>query len=114
MAKNSSSDLVNMFFSDLKHYNTTNFKTIQRADLNVEDAVTYKSFSSVITRFFIFSERHPELSESDLKMLYFKLKIDMIARYFANYPANSADDLKPFQVELLQYIDNCKRRELCK
>ena len=103
------SELTNMFFKDLKSYNVTNFKTIEKMELGSDDATLHKSFSSVITRFFIFVERHPELSSADTKMLYYKLKIDMIARYFSQYPATSFDDLKPFQTELRNYSENLRR-----
>lgn len=98
------SNLKDMFFKELKQYNSTNFKTLLNADLNVDSAEIHKSCSSVVTRYFIFSEKHPELSQSDLKMLYFQLRIDMIARYFSEYPAASLSDLKPFQDELKRYV----------
>ena len=102
----SNNDLIKTFFRDLKKYNTTNFRTIEKADLTREDATTYKSFSSVVTRYFIFREKHPEISESDLKILYYKLRIDMIARYFAEYPKSDLNDLSPFQLELQRYAKN--------
>lgn len=92
-----------IFFKDLKKYNKTNFKTIERADLSKNDPVVHKSLSSVVTRFFLFMERHPEISESDMRILYFKLKIDMIAKYFSEYPVSSYEDLRPFQQELIKY-----------
>lgn len=97
-------NLTDIFFKDLKKYNKTNFKTIEHADLSKESVITYKSLSSVVTRFFIFAEKHPEISDSDMRMLYFKLKIDMIAKYFAEYPVSSYEDLRPFQMELLKYV----------
>lgn len=97
-------ELVNLFFHDLKSYNSTNFKTIERADLSHEDATVHKAFSSVVTRYFIFAERHPEISETDKRILYFKLKIDMIARYFSEYPDTNLDLLKAFQLELKQNV----------
>ena len=75
---NSNSELVDMFFRELKQYNSTNFKSIERADLNYEDSKVFKSCSSVVTRYFIFKERHPEIPESDMNRLYYKLRIDMI------------------------------------
>lgn len=100
----SSKELVKMFFKDLKQYNTTNFKAISNADLSVDDASVQKAFSSVITRYFIFKERHPEISESEHKILYFKLKLDLIARYFTDYPGTTPDNLIAFQLELNSYI----------
>lgn len=97
-------DLVNLFFTELKKYNLTNFRTIAKADLSRDDATVHKAFSSVVTRFFIFMEKHPELDSVDGKILFFKLKIDMIARYFSEYPASSLDELRPFQLELLHFI----------
>lgn len=106
----SSTDLANQFFADLKRYNVTNFKTIEKAELLEEDdPVVHKSFSSVITRFFIFVERHPELSETDMRMLYYKLKIDMIARYFSTFPNTDFNDLIPFQKELKAYSERVRK-----
>lgn len=102
-------DNSDLFFKDLNHYNRTNFKTLYEADISVEDAITHKAFSSVVTRFFIFAEKHPELTLQDMRMLYFKLKIDMIAKYFSEYPASSFDDLRPFQSELRQYVNEHKQ-----
>lgn len=100
----SSKTLTQTFFHDLKQYNSTNFRTILKCSLNQEDATIHKAFSSVVTRYFIFSERHPEVSDTDKRILYFKLKIDMIARYFSNYPDVSIDELRPFQLELINYV----------
>ena len=93
----------NTFFKELKQYNSTNYRTLLKADLSQEDAVTNKAFSSVLTRFFIFTEKHPELSQVDRRVLFFKLKLDLIAKYFADYPECHADCLRPFQMELESY-----------
>ena len=103
---NSNSELLDMFFRELKQYNSTNFKSIERADLNYEDSKVFKSCSSVVTRYFIFKERHPEIPESDMNRLYYKLRIDMIARYFSEYPAADVSDLVPFQKELIRFVHN--------
>lgn len=103
-------ELSHLFFRELKKYNTTNFKTLLRADLSKEDAVVHKAFSSVVTRFFIFVQKHPELSQTDVRILYFKLKIDMIARYFSEYPEVNLDQLKPFQTELQNYVKDTKEK----
>ena len=97
-------ELKDLFFHDLKSYNTTNFRTLSKAKLDKNDATVHQAFSSVVTRYFIFQERHPEVSDLDMRVLFFQLKIDMIARYFANYPATTLDELRPFQLELLNYI----------
>lgn len=97
-------DLINLFFKDLKQYNTTNFRTIKTADLSKDDPTIYKSFSAVVTRYFIFCERHPEISTEQLRVLYFKLRIDIIARYFCEYPVSNINDLKPFQSELIRFV----------
>lgn len=107
----SSKELTQIFFHDLKQYNSTNFRTILKADLSKEDATVHKAFSSVVTRYFIFSERHPEVTDTDKRILYFKLKIDMIARYFSNYPDVSLDELKPFQLELKNYVKENRGEE---
>lgn len=101
-------ELSNMFFRDLKHYNLTNFRAIAKADLTADDPAVHKAFSSVVTRFFIFCEKHPEISPVEGNILFFKLKIDMIARYFAEYPAASLEELRPFQIELQDYLKSTK------
>lgn len=108
----SSNQLVQMFFKDLKQYNATNFKTIAKADLSQNDATVHKAFSSVVTRYFIFKERHPEISEVEHNILYFKLKLDLIARYFTDYPDTTTDNLVAFQIELRNYIKECKGGDL--
>ena len=101
-------ELTNLFFSELKHYNTTNFRTLATADLSASDPVVHKAFSSVVTRYLIFCDKHPEVSQSDKNMLYFKLKIDMIAYYFSQYPSGNLKYLQAFQLELLQYLETQK------
>lgn len=92
-----------LFFHDLKKYNGSNFKALHSADLSNMSPEIVKAFSSVITRYFIFCEKHPEISELEKRVLYFKLKIDMVARFFSNYPDTNADDLVAFQTELNYY-----------
>lgn len=105
---NSNKDTASLFFSELKKYNMTNFRTIAKADLVEDDPIVHKAFSSVVTRFFIFLEKHPELTQSEGNMLFFKLKIDMIARYFSEYPASQLDELRPFQLEMHHYLKSHK------
>ena len=104
----SSLELTQLFFSDIKKFNSTNFRTIEKAELNHDDATVHKAFSSVVTRYFIFAEHHPEISQEERRILYFKLKIDMIAEYFSKYPDVNLDLLKPFQYELLKYVRETK------
>lgn len=104
----SHNQLVQLFFHDLKQYNTTNFKTIAKANLSENDATVHKAFSSVVTRYFIFKERHPEITEAEHNMLYFKLKLDLVARYFSEYPDTTTDNLIAFQLELRNYIKESK------
>lgn len=108
MVTTSNRELVNMFFHDLKQYNSTNFRTIEKADLSEECPTVYKAFSSVVTRYFIFCERHPELTDTSKRILFFKLKIDLIARYFSEYPDTNIDQLKAFQIELRNYLRDAK------
>lgn len=99
-----SHELCNMFFNELKAYNGTNFRNLATADLSVDNPVTKKCFSAVVTRYFIFREKHPELSEGELNLLYFKLKLDLVAQYFADYPDASTETLVAFQLELRRHI----------
>ena len=68
----SNSELIKLFFHDLKTYNSSNFRTLEHADLTSQSPTVFKSCSSVVTRYFIFKERHPEFSDEDmlLYMLY--------------------------------------------
>ena len=99
-------ELINIFFSDLKKYNTSNFKTLEKANLSEDgdSPMVRKAFSSVITRYFIFREKHPEISDEENKILYFKLKLDLVAKYFSEYPETTTDNLVAFQIELRNYV----------
>lgn len=104
--------IEDVFFSDLKKYNTTNFKSLARADLKKDSATIHKAFSSVVTRYFIFREKHAqEFSEAEFNMLYFKLKIDLISKYFSEYPSSSPESLIAFQIELKGYIERNKNKK---
>lgn len=107
----SHNELTKLFFSDIKRYNVTNFKAIAKADLSKDDPSVHKAFSSIVTRYFIFKERHPEISEAEHNMLYFKLKLDLVAKYFSEYPDTTTDNLVAFQLELQKYIRECKEGE---
>lgn len=107
----SSNDLTNLFMSELKSYNSTNFKNILNADLSKQDPVVHKAFSSVVTRYFIFKEKHPEISDAEHNLLYFKLKLDLVAKYFSEYPDTSTDNLIAFQIELRNYVKERQSRE---
>lgn len=103
-------ELTDCFFSDLHSYNNRNFKTIATADLSVQDATTHKAFSSAITRYFIFREKHPEISEEEFKILYFVLSLDLVATYFAEYPDTTLDNLVAFQLHVKNYVKEQKRK----
>lgn len=107
----SSQELCELFLHDLKKYNATNYKSILRADLTKQDAAVHKAFSSVVTRYFIFREKHPDITDTENKILYFKLKLDLIAKYFSEYPDTTTDNLIAFQLELKSYDEEVKRRE---
>lgn len=99
-------ELISTFFGDLKKYNSSNFKTLEKSDLSKDgdSPMVRKAFSSVITRYFIFREKHPEISDEENKILYFKLKLDLVAKYFSEYPETTTDNLVAFQIELKNYV----------
>lgn len=103
-------ELINCFFGDLKKYNSTNFKTLVNANLHEDgdDPIVRKAFSSVITRYFIFREKHPEITREEKNILYFKLGIDLVGKYFSEYPDASTDNLIGFQVVLRNYVKEHK------
>ena len=100
----SDSNIATQFFKDLKQFNNTNYRSLHMADLTDIQAADAKAFSSVITRYFIFCEKHDEYSDTDKRLLYYQLKLDMIARYFSSYPSSDPRDLMAFQTELRNYI----------
>ena len=104
----SSLELSRLFFTELKSYNGSNFRTLESADLSREDAKVHKAFSSVVTRYFIFVEKHPEISAPEQRILYFQLKIDLLAKYFSEYPDTDTNLLRPFQLELIQHVKDMK------
>lgn len=106
----STDELERIFFVDLKSYNNSNFKTLEKSDLSDinNSAVIHKAFSSIVTRYFIFREKHTELSTAELNMLYFQLKIDQIAKYFVDYPESDVRSLQDFQNELRKYSNTSK------
>lgn len=103
-------ELIKLFMSELKRYNNSNFKTLEKADLSKDgdSPMVRKSFSSVITRYFIFREKHPEIAEVDSRIIYYKLGLDKVALYFSEYPETTTDNLISFQVELRKYVKSCK------
>lgn len=103
-------ELINCFFGDLKKYNSSNFKTLVKANLHEDgdSPMVRKAFSSVITRYFIFREKHPEITDEENKILYFKLGVDLVAKYFSEYPETSTDNLIGFQVVLRNYVKEHK------
>ena len=105
MAADSNLTVTDLFFKDLKSYNSTNFAAIRKADLSQDNSLGInKAFSSVVTRYFIFTDKHPELSDSEKRALYFMLKIDLIAKYFSEYPDNTnIGILQEFQSKLIDY-----------
>lgn len=107
-------DLESMFFGDLKSYNSTNYRTLIRSNLSspVDKSKVHKAFSSVVTRYFIFVEKHSEeLTESEFRQLYFSLKIDLISQYFAEYPNSDMTTLSEFQDKLRNYGKKVKTNE---
>lgn len=101
---NPSNSILDTFFYELKKYNTSNFKTLINDDLSCVTPKIYKAYSSAVTRYFIFIEKHPDITEVEANMLYYQARIDMVARYFSEYPMSNPDDLKPFQEELRRYV----------
>lgn len=100
----SSQDIVDLFFYELKSYNSNNFSAIKNADLTYDNIKANKAFSSIVTRYFIFVDKHPEFSPSDVRFLFYQLKIDLIAKYFSLYPDNSDPSaLEEFQQLLIFY-----------
>ena len=98
-------DLEESFFADLRKFNITNYRALKDADLSKNDARTHKAFSSVLTRYFIFREKHgDEFTQAEYNMLFFQLKLDLIGDYFAHYPESDTSALTAFQEELRRFL----------
>lgn len=111
MAVSNTMMISQQFFTELKQYNGTNFKKLYSADLNDLNPSDLKAFSSVVTRYMIFCEKHPEFSELEKHMLWFQLKLDMIARFFADYPKQDTSNLVAFQTEIKYFVDGSDDNE---
>lgn len=112
---NKAETLRDLFFKDLKSYNSTNFRTLLKTDLtsNVDKSTVHKAFSSVVTRYFIFREKHAEeFTDSEFNMLYFQLKIDLVSTYFSEYPDSDVSTLASFQKQLRNYSDKVKNGQV--
>lgn len=94
-----------LFFTELKQYNSTNFKALLNRCEDNDDPIVLKAYSSAITRYFIFAEKHPEIEYRHIKMVYYKLKLDLVAQYFSEYPSASPELLKPFKGELKKFVE---------
>ncbi len=103
-----SSNVRDMFFKELKEYNPTNFRAILRSDLSNPGPGIYKTFSSVVTRYFIFCEHHPEVDPVTLRILFFDVGIDTIAAYFAAYDNSDLTNLIEFQNKLIDFCNRSK------
>ena len=55
---------------------------------------------------------HPDITEVEVRLLWFQLKLDMVARCLAKYPVGTLDDFKPFQVELQTYVAETKEEKV--
>jgi len=106
----STKELTDLFFMNLKEFNNSNFKTLEKADLTKESPIVHKAFSSALTRYFIFIEKHPEITEVENKVLFFKLKLDQVGQYFSEYPDGSLENLVGFQIELRNYVKEHKEQ----
>lgn len=106
-------ELINLFMSELKKYNNSNFKILEKTDLakDGDSPMVRKSFSSVITRYFIFCEKHPEIAEVNNRIIYYKLGLDKVALYFSEYPETTTDNLVGFQVELRKFVKSHREEE---
>ena len=46
-----------------------------------------------------------------MNMLYYQLKIDLIAKYFSEYPESDISPLKAFQEELQKFASNHAKKD---
>lgn len=99
------SALKELFLQELKRYNPNNFNRLIKTDLSSESPDALKCYSSAVTRYFIFAENHPEIAREDLNLLYYLLRIDLVAKYFSEYPASNLEYLRIFQSDLSKFIE---------
>ena len=101
-------DYSKMFMEETRHYNSTNFRKL-RTCLDISHPVlnqpTWKALTSLTTRYWLFIEKHPELTESDRHMLYFLLGIDRIGKLMASYPRIIDEDFQGLIEQLIPVIN---------
>jgi NAD+ kinase len=49
-------------------------------------------------------EKHPEIPREEHNLIYYKLKLDLIGKFFEHYPNASTDNFIAFQIELKSYL----------
>jgi len=101
-------DYSKMFMEETRHYNVTNFRRL-RSCLEVPrpvlDQPTWKALTSLVTRYWIFAEKHPEMTASDRNMLYFLIGLDRIGKLMACHPRCDDEEFKGLAEQLLSVIN---------
>jgi len=92
----------------IRGYNSTNWRKLVTAIKDEAPSLnqpTWKALSSLVTRYWLFVEKNPAMSESDRHMLYYILGIDRIGKLIATYPRCKDEDYRSLQEQLLPIIN---------
>jgi hypothetical protein len=103
-----------MFMNITQHYNSTNWRKLVncvKSETPVLDQPTWKALTSLSTRYWLFVEKNPEMSESDRHMLYFLIGMDRIGKLMATFPRCSDEDFRSLQEQLLPLINEVLSNE---
>jgi hypothetical protein len=101
-------DYSKMFFNMTRGHNSTNWRKLVAAfqdETPTLNQPTWKALSSLVTRYWLFIEKNPDMSESDRHMLYYILGIDRIGKLIATHPRCSDEDFRSLQEQLLPIIN---------
>jgi hypothetical protein len=101
-------DYSKMFFDMTRGHNSTNWGKLVVAIKTETPSLnqpTWKALSSLVTRYWLFIEKHPDMSESDCHMLYYILGIDRIGKLISTYPRYSEEDFRSLQEQLRPIIE---------
>lgn len=83
------------FLTELFKYNKNNYMQLKRASSEEElDINVFKAATSLITRYFIWIQNHPELPESEIHSMFYVLSLDELLEGIAAFPAIPTDKIR--------------------
>lgn len=88
-------DRKSLFLHELFKYNKNNYEQLHKStNLDELDINVYKAATSLITRYFIWVQNHPELSEDEVNQMFYILSLDEILQAISEFPQIPVDKLR--------------------